>query len=192
MEQLNTHQTHERRVFGRSRPRSTSTQVEQGWCCSLRALARSLVPWLVCPQWVWATGTSPLLNTAVCIFMPQLKKKKKPPRPKGTKGTMLISQADSWSLGFTYLTPKFLHEAHGCSLSAHPLCILMAFQSQLEDSTERALSSWRNFHKETVFLSSLLCAQKRLQDHLPPLLNEELIPLASPAAAVELQLITQE
>jgi len=68
----------------------------------------------------------------------------------------------------------------------------MAFQSQLEDSTRQALNSCRNFHKETVSLSYLLRAQKRLQDHLTSLLNEELIPLASLATAVELQLITQQ
>ena len=64
----------------------------------------------------------------------------------------------------------------------------MAFQREFEDSTEQL----KEFDKETIFLSCLLCTQKRLQDHLTSLLNEELIPLASLAAAVELQIITQE
>lgn len=47
------------------------------------------------PTGLCAAGMFPPFKAAMCILMPQLKKKKKPLRPKGTKGTMLISEANS-------------------------------------------------------------------------------------------------
>lgn len=71
-----------------------------------------------------------MCNVDVCSYMdidaPSKKKKKKVYPPNRAKGSMLITQPNSWSLSLKYL-PKFLHEAHGCSLSAHLLLNVNGF-----------------------------------------------------------------
>lgn len=103
MEQLNTHQTYERRFFGEcrarllksshSRPRSTSTQVEQGWCSYLGAVAQTLGPWLaLSPGAVCTSYVSTAQHSHVHMDAPI---KKKASEVRRDWRDLLFSQANS-------------------------------------------------------------------------------------------------